>query len=289
LRAQQRGLNVRDWVQGFGYIRLRQQIHRAEEILTLFTPVETLIAEAWHDELRLQGSNIDNREALLTRLRDAVAVLVERQRLYLKLPPPASQVVPQYTIVDEFAAREVLRRIEQAINEFRDESRMGLVRARNRLIKTITLTGMVGFSLVALTVLVGAPAHNLIAAAAFYLVGAIVGLFNQLYLDASTETATEDYGLATARLVHTALFSGLAAIGGVLIIPMLSLLVNDSGAIKDTLVPTVVSIFDLNKRPFGLVLAAIFGLSPTVLIARLQQEAEKYKADLKSSGAPARR
>jgi hypothetical protein len=114
-----------------------------------------------------------------------------------------------------------------------------------------------------------------------------VGLFNQLYLDANTELVSEDYGLATARLVHTPLSSGLAALGGILIIPMLSLLVNDSGAIEDTLVPTVVSIFDLDKRPFGLVLAAIFGLSPTVLIARLQQEAEKYKADLKSSGAPA--
>jgi hypothetical protein len=95
LRAQQRGLNVRDWAQGFGYVRVRQEIHRAEEILTLFTPVPTLIAEAWHDELRLQGSNIDNRDALLTRLRDAVAVLGERHRLYMKLPQAVSQVVPR--------------------------------------------------------------------------------------------------------------------------------------------------------------------------------------------------
>jgi hypothetical protein len=52
--------------------------------------------------------------------------------------------------------------------------------------------------------------------------------------------------------------------------------------------PSLIDIFDLDKKPFGLVLAAIFGLSPTALLSRLQQEAEKYKADLKSSGTVAR-
>jgi len=35
------------------------------------------------------------------------------------------------------------------------------------------------------------------------------------------------------------------------------------------------------------VLAAVFGLTPSALISRLQSEAEKYKSDLKSSEAPA--
>ena|SRR5436309_14798417 len=75
------------------------------------------------------------------------------------------------------------------------------------------LTECIGFTLAALAVIANAPHPSLIAATAFFLVGAVVGLFKQLYLDASTETATDDYGLSTARLSHTPLFSGLAALG----------------------------------------------------------------------------
>ena len=105
-----------------------------------------------------------------------------------------------------------------------------------------------------------------------------MGLFNQLYLDASAETATEDYGLTTARLLHTPLFSGLAAVGGVLLIPILTSGVNGA---QPSL--SLAKVFNLTQTPFSFVLAAIFGLTPTVLISRLHQEAEQYKADLKSS------
>jgi hypothetical protein len=131
----------------------------------------------------------------------------------------------------------------------------------------------------------------IVAAAAFYLVGAIVGLFNQLYLEGGTETATEDYGLAAARLFHTPMISGLAALGGVLIIPMFSVLVNSSIHGKSTVgdVLDLTKLLDLTGQPFSIVLAAIFGLSPTILISRLQQEAEQYKADLKGTESPTRR
>jgi hypothetical protein len=187
----------------------------------------------------------------------------------------------------------MLRHVRRAINEFRDERRRGLVRSRNRLTRTITLTGLVGFALVALAVLMRAEPQHLVGGAAFYLIGAIVGLFNQLFLEGSAETATEDYGLKTARLLHTPIFSGLAALGGVLVIPMLSVLVSpSSGGATANVQQAVLSLqklLDLNAQPFSLVLAAIFGLSPTVLISRLQQEAEQYKADLKGSEASTRR
>ena len=132
---------------------------------------------------------------------------------------------------------------------------------------------------------------QIVTAATFYLVGAIVGLFNQLYLEGSAETATEDYGLAAARLFHTPMISGLAALGGVLVIPMLSVLVNSSmhGDSKLDSMLNLTKLLDLTQQPFSLVLAAIFGLSPTVLISRLQQEAEQYKADLKGTESPTRR
>jgi hypothetical protein len=42
-------------VQGSGYIQLWDQLHRAEEALSLFAPLATVIADAWFDEIRLNG------------------------------------------------------------------------------------------------------------------------------------------------------------------------------------------------------------------------------------------
>jgi hypothetical protein len=45
-------------------------------------------------------------------------------------------------------------------------------------------------------------------------------------------------------------------------------------------------IFNLGRNAFGLVVAAIFGLAPNLVISALQQRIDEYKADLKSTEAP---
>lgn len=273
-----RVLEARDWIQGYGYIKLLEQLHRLEELLILFLPAEILLADAWEDRLRLRGSLIENRDVLNARLLEAETSLRERYHLppespKTESPPPASQVP-----MDEFTARETMLRVKRLLNEFRDERRTGLVRARNQLLTTVTLTTFVIFALLASAVLAEISALRLVEGTVFFLVGAVVGLFNRLALDIGARISTEDFGLATARLLHTPLVSGLAALGGVLIIPLLASVAssNTSGSLVD--------IFDISKTPFSLVLAAIFGVSPAALISRLQQEAEQYKTDLKSTG-----
>ena len=275
--------SAQDWIGASGYIRLWELLHRAEEALLLLAPLETVAADAWHDQLRLQGSNIDSRDALSQCLDENLKLL----RRKVPFEDPAGQP-PQPTLSDQHvpAVREMLRYVRRSINEFRDERRFGLVQARNRLLKTVVLTECIGFALAALAVIANATATSLIAATAFFLVGAVVGLFNQLYLDASTEVATEDYGLTTARLLHTPLFSGLAALGGVVLIPILTSGVTSGLSDTTPVVLTLEKVFDLTHTFFSFLLAAIFGLTPTVLISRLHQEAERYKADLKSSEAP---
>jgi hypothetical protein len=155
-------------------------------------------------------------------------------------------------------------------------------------------------------------------------VGAIVGLFNRLGADSEAESAVDDYGLARARLVHTPLFCGLAAVGGVVITALLPVVLNvaavtpraatasptavsaparqatgnptlTTGAAATAAAtadsgqeaPSLVAIFDLQRHPFGLVIAAIFGLTPRLLIRRLQEQTDRYKADLRSTKAPA--
>lgn len=284
-----------EWLLGTGYVRLWERLHRAEEALILVEPAERVIAGAMADELRLQGSTIDNRDALLTLTRAAVHVMSGRAQL---VAPPAAPVPPPppppYNDHDEQFARETLRQVRRAINEFRDECRLGLVRARNQLLRTVLATSLVSYLLVALAIRVEVPREAIIAAASFFLVGAVIGLFNRLYLDAGAHTAIEDYGLSLARLFHTPIFSGIAAMGGVLIIPMLSVLISPVSAENSTagastiVAPALTDIFNISTRPFGLVIAAIFGLSPATLISRLQQEAEQYKTGLKSSEAPSR-
>ena len=265
-----------DWTAAFGYIRLWEQLHRAEEALILLAPVETVLSDAWNDKMRLEGSSIGNRQELIDCLEDS------RERLRQTVPLETADNQPPHKLdqEQESVIRETLRYVRRAINEFRDERWFGLVQARNRLLKTVTLTGGICFALTVVAVMAGAAPLQLTAAAAFFLVGAMVGLFNQLRLNAEAETATEDYGLTTARLLHTPLFSGLAALGGILVMPLLSSLVNGPPPETST---TLVNTFQLT--PSALILAVIFGLSPTAVLSRLQQEAERYKTDLRKSEA----
>jgi hypothetical protein len=274
-----RDFAVRDWLQGYGYVNLLAQLHRLEELLILFLPVEILLTDAWQDGLRLRGSPIENRDVLSARLGVAERSLSARYHLYGEPPRSESLSPVSQVLMDEFSARETMLCVRRLLNEFRDERRTGLVRARNQLLTTITLTTFVIFALLAAAVLVEVSALRLVEGTLLFLVGAVIGLFSRLALDIGARISTEDFGLATARLVHTPLVSGLAALGGVLIIPLLARVASSTptGSLGD--------IFNMSQTPFGIVLAAIFGVSPAALISRLQQEAEQYKTDLKSTGA----
>ena len=54
-----------EWVSGHGYVRLWEQLHRAEEAALLSADPNALIGEATRDALRLRGSNISNRDQLI--------------------------------------------------------------------------------------------------------------------------------------------------------------------------------------------------------------------------------
>ena len=77
----------------------------------------------------------------------------------------------------------------------------------------------------------------------FYLVGGILRLFRQLGEASSVNTVKEaDYGLSTARLMHAPLFSGLAAIGGVVLVAPVGAVIPAKGAPN---IPALGAIFDL--------------------------------------------
>jgi hypothetical protein len=350
-----------EWIIGTGFVDAWMQLHGAEEALFYVAPKEHLVGQALNDEMRLKDSRIANHDDMLFKLRWAVVQLGGKDYLTPSPQPPA---LPENTEANVPQARAVLREIRHAINEFRDARRDGLVRARNYLSWTGLLTGAFGYALLGTAILVQVPREFVVAAVVFYLVGASVGLFNQLRTSATnagTQTE-EDFGLSRAQLVYSPVLSGLAAVFGVVLTALLyasltgSVIVYQAplaptstpaptaeptpggdqaaaespeadsetspaageetaeepspaagdesaevpsptatsesdqeqpmaplGVASPDQLPRLIDIFDLTRNRFGLVLAAVFGLVPGLLVDRLQGVANRYKADLSST------
>jgi hypothetical protein len=268
------------WVTASGYIALWKRIHRAEEALVEIEPRTQVVADALTDEWRIQNSTMQHGDDLAAELRAARKIL--------------EAVVPSATTntASEAEARAVVRRVRFAVNDFRDQRRGAIVRARNLLYGTMIMTELFAFALLGLAVIDRAPGAAIVAAIVFYLVGALVGLFNRLSQQASAGTMVEDYGLAWVRLILTPTLSGLAAVGGVVLTGMLTLsgltgLVQpgSSGTASTVNLPVLADIFDLNKFRIGFILAVVFGGTPILISNRLQQLTDQYNKDLKSTEA----
>jgi hypothetical protein len=297
------------WVLGLGYVNAWSKLHRAEEALIEVEPVEMVIRGALHDKLSIQDSKIRSRDELLEKLRWVARELYPAMENNFKTYRPREgyeEINKLFYYVKELAlkagvdvdaelshggnvkqaisaevqarARFTAREVRRILNEFRDRLWEGLIRARNHLLSTIFVTGFVTHILLCIAILAGistrANRDAIIAAAVFYIVGAIAGLFGRIYRESQTSTAVDDYGLSLARLVATPLLSGLAGVGGVLLIN--TVLVGTSTA------STVQTIFDL-KPLDNIIAAAVFGLAPNLIVRSLEQRSQKYISALQSS------
>ena len=283
------------WVLGIGYINAWNLVHRAEEAMVELEPPSAVLRGGEADLLKIQGSAIggSTQPNLLERLQQALQV-IEAAATSAALPQaqPSSASNPLPTPSNEVDARATLREMRHTVNDFRDDRWDGLVRARNHLLAALAVTGVFTFLLLALALSGHGPASGvgaaaalqdpIFAAAGFYLVGAVVGLFKRLSDEADSAADVEDYGLGTARLLLTPVLSGLAAVGGAFIVGMVPALVNGQFASNP---PNLSSIFVLGQNPYGLVFAAIFGLSPSLLISAIGKAADQYKLDIRNSEA----
>lgn len=289
------------WVLGTGYVTAWKDLHRAEETLLTVAPIPVLVGEALYDEWRLTGSTIDQHENLLE--------LVQRARQAIEAPGIRGTLVP--TVPDLVAGpapiavgaastpealsvealkdiRTIIARVRRAVNEFRDGRWSALIRARNLLIGSLLLTELFAAALLFLVLTVQPPIASVSAGIIFFLVGAVVGLFNRLTSQDTAGTSIDDYSLSMTRLIATPVFSGLAAVGGVLLTAMITMsgLTSLTGTSSSTVtIPPLMDIFNLDKFRLGLPLAALFGWAPSLFVGRLQQWTDQYKADLKSSQA----
>lgn len=297
------------WITGYGYISAWQLLHSAEEALILIEPLTLVISDVMHDFQSIQDSALNNREELLKRLKTGISDLSPHMKRYLsevdrsntgvpghntdepsegqslsEIPneskretDPVKMASPNaswYEISKEKVARAMLYSIRRELNKFRDMSWLGIMKQRNQLAQTIFLTGIVTYFLLCLSLVTNIHRDVLISATVFYSVAALVGLFDRFYRESQVESkimSVDDYGLSMARLIAVPLLSGLAGIGGVLVTMGLIALAGKQDA-------TLESVFATDLR--NLLIAAIFGLTPNLLIKNLQQSAEKFASNL---------
>jgi hypothetical protein len=189
-------------------------------------------------------------------------------------------------ITTELEARSTLREVRQNINEFREGLWEGLITIRNQLIGTTIITGLPTYVILCIAILAGATQTSIMAATIFGLVGALTGLFSRLYIESKADSAADDYDLTLARIVVTPVLAGLAAVGGVLLTTMLSLTVLKFPALQTSNSQLDLGvIYNLNSNTFGIIVAALFGLTPNLFINILQDKAKGLTDQLQKSTA----
>jgi hypothetical protein len=295
-----------EWATSTGYISAWEALNRADEALIEASSAVEAIGEGLHDMLRLSGSQISNAAHLQDALRSAVRKFdPEVDRLYFYPqrrrrdespeatgPTEAARDTPSDVTAppshrDEVVMKEVIREVRHAVNVYRTSHASALIRAKARLLKAILVTGIAADVLLALAVLMQVPRSALATAAVFFLVGGVVGLFNRLRLEGDGGPAmTSDYGLFDARLLGTLLISGLAGVGGVFLVSAAPLanVANGSGA--DAVMP-LSQVFSLDENRVGLLVAALFGLTPELIVGQLRKQTDALKKELSSTEAAA--
>jgi hypothetical protein len=298
------------WVLGTGYVNLWERLHNVEETVISLAPRPQLIRMALYDVQRLRESRIPYAQQLLGVIHAALCRISPASAEYMAqllatnpagIPSLGAPAPPQPTPapggtdgssdangaggIMEREAREALRQVRHMVNAFRDSRWEQLVRHRNRLVETVVFTRITSYILLGVAVLFDVPAQALLAAAVFYFVGALTGLFGRLQSLGGHEEEIEDYGLSSAALVQITPFSGLAAVGGVLITGLLVVSVDQQigRAATNTSHVQLVQIFNLAENQFGLLVAAVFGLTPALLVSRLRDTVQQHKLDLKST------
>ncbi|HYU77130.1 MAG TPA: hypothetical protein VEL31_31050 [Ktedonobacteraceae bacterium] len=273
-----------EWTLGTGYANTWRMVHRTQEALVEVEPLQEVIGDVIHDIRSIQSSAMSDSKALIRKALQAVKDIcpeamvcfeeLQGDKYYADLFGKNAQ--GQSPLPKEVAI-ETIRQVKHALNAYQDNLRDALVRGRANVFKAIAITGFVTYLLLCIAILWNGTTSAIGTAAAYYMVGAIAGLFVSFYNEANTKDApSDDYGLLLSRLIATPLLSGLAGIGGVVIT---ATLINLGGGKT----PGLGMIFNGTVTIDYLLAAAAFGYAPKLIIGSLQQRALKFSTDLQNS------
>ena len=181
---------------------------------------------------------------------------------------------------DRARGRWTLREVRRSLNEYRDRHFEWVIRTRNNLLGVTFVTGLGTHILLCIAILaLASDPHSrqiIIAAASYYLVGALAGLFARISQAVLTNIEADDYGFSLALILSRPLYSGLAGLGGVLVSSTVL-----SISTQTSLNP-ILAVFTPGKLDF-LIVAAAFGLTPGLILGGLQNQTTKMLSALSSS------
>jgi hypothetical protein len=279
------------WILSKGYLDLLGIVHRAEEDVLLYEPLEQLLDDALADRARLTGSQVSGRDDLLNRLRRGLGVLSPTSVNYLPQEPPAAPDMANPPdappLQPDMEARVILRDVRYQIHTFRDDHRSSLIQVRDDVITTLFLTGLATVLLLML-LLIGNPTKTtLLGGSVLYVLGMIVGLFIHLSVAPNLGTRQEDYGLSTVALFQIAALSGIAAVLGAYVGVTFPAVMDVNKVTSTGLgpIPSPDLVYDLANHPVTIIFALIFAVTPRLLVQRLAAGVTQTKQELQSSSA----
>jgi hypothetical protein len=269
------------WALGTGYIGIWRRLNAAESLLAYVEPLEQVSTRASRLSARLAESSMPEAAAMEKRLAKARRAITKRTSTAAAgadgqdppppPPPPTRRSSSRGMSEDEI--RGTVCEIQFAINAFRTHRYAGLVQARNLLLGASAVGGVALYAL--LWSALGMDGTHVGWWLSFYLVGAMVGIMNVLYNQASIDCSVEDYSLSTARVLVAPQLAGIAALIGVLLTASTAMTQG-----SDASTAAAASQF---FRPVNFLAAAGFALSPGVVLSGLRKKTEDYKQDIKSS------
>jgi hypothetical protein len=290
-----------EWTLGTGYVNAWHMVHRTQEALVGVETLQEVIGDVVHDIRSIQNSAMPDSKVLIRKMLQAVKDLcpeamvyfdeLRADKYYTDLFPPQTGIdladstkleQPGQTDQLKEIARETIRQVKHALNVYQDSLRHKLVQGRNYTYIAIALAGFITYLLLCFVILWNTTSVAIGTATAYYMIGAITGLFVRFYNETNGKNDTappDDYGLLLSRLIAIPLLSGLAALGGVLVTATLPALSGQSGQ-KVTELGT---IFNGTVTIEYLLAAAIFGYAPNLIVGNLQQRTQRYSIALQNS------
>jgi len=269
------------WARATGYSNILRTLHRVEEVILAAQPDEAVLGDAFNDYLVLTGSSIAQRETLIANLR-AATYAIDAVAADAFFNPTGPRMVPSAGAPSKLVAREVLREIRFAINDYRDSRVDRQIGTRNSLVFVMLAGAGVTYLTLGVAILAGVSTVALLSASVYFLVAALAGLLNRLRIESARTTAVEDYGLSIARLTAAPLLSGLAGIGGVYLVAKSPELFGSLFGQPMTQL-TASQIFDLSQNELGLLVAVVFGFVPAAFFSSLQRQADRFQQELEKT------
>lgn len=282
------------WFFGYRWVELWRDIHAAEAQSLGWAPLDLLAAEAMQDVLRLTGSTLSTREQLLAMSATAASQLGSPVSDYfaaytatVKGANPPQQTTPSAQVqVAQAQARALLGRVRLSVETYRDNLWDHLASSFLQFLVGIFTVGWVTFALAAFMVAGHVAVTTVGQAAGLYLVGAFFGIFARIVGEGRNQSPADDYGHKTARIVITPLVSGMAALAGAVIYFVVSVILKNPSQLVTGLGPTSVPLsgaFNFRAYPAELVVAGIFGITPSLLITYVQKQTNALLGAIQSS------